>query len=327
MGPGFADNAGVTGLPSIRILLVEDSVAQSRFLQQTLRDLPGGASVDVFAVGSLADAMTHLQSTTVDLVLLDLVLPDSDGFETFEAVHGGRPDIPVIVLSGAGDETIAMRAVAGGAQDYLAKGSLSPELLTRSIRYSLERHRNLEELRGLALRDDLTGINNRRGFLHLAEQQLAMATRTDALVTVLFIDVDRLKWINDTHGHAAGDVTLVDIANVMRSTFRASDVIGRIGGDEFAVLLLDHDDAPAAARAVARFDATLAAHNRAAERPFDLACTVGSAVQKATQDLTIDALLSAADHDMYESREGRSPISTPHARAGGAGENHESENT
>lgn len=296
----------MTSLPSVRILLVEDSVAQSRFLQQTLRDLPDGRGVDVTAVVSMEDALAHLTTESVDLVLLDLVLPDSEGFETFDTVHRYRPDVPVIVLSGADDETIAIRAVAGGAQDYLSKGSMSPELLTRSIRYSLERHRNLEELRCLALRDDLTGINNRRGFLYLAEQQLAIATRSGALVTVLFIDVDRLKWINDTHGHAAGDATLVDVAAVMRSTFRAADVIGRIGGDEFGVLLLDrHAELSAAALAVARFEASVAAHNQGAHRLFDLSCSVGTTVQNATPDMTIDTLLSAADHDMYATRQGR----------------------
>ena len=288
---------------AVRLLLVEDSVTQARFIMQSLRNASSFQPFEVVWVETLADTLTHLEMTPPDLVLLDLVLPDSDGISTFDAVRRARPEVPVIVLSGAGDETTALRAVTEGAQDYLAKSTMSPELLTRSIRYALERDRNLVALRQLAFRDDLTGVLNRRGFLSLAEQQLAVARRTLSPITVLFVDVDGLKQVNDTFGHQAGDRALIDVAMLMKTTFRASDVIGRIGGDEFCAMLLDDGTEPAVALpTVARFQGAIGAHNADGPHRFPLACTVGVVTRKPSDELTIADLLSEADHDLYDTR-------------------------
>ena len=273
---------------------------------QTLREPSSAHPFDVTWAKTLAEALARLAEAPPDLVLLDLVLPDSDGIGTFAAIRDARPDVPVIVLSGAGDETTALRAVTEGAQDYLPKSSVSPALLTRSIRYALERDRNLVELRRLALRDDLTGVLNRRGFLLLAEQQLAVARRTSTPITVLFVDVDGLKRVNDTFGHQAGDRALADVATLMRATFRASDVIGRIGGDEFCALLLDDGVEPAhGPPTIARFQAAITAHNAGGTHAFPLSCTVGVVTRKATDDLSITDLLAEADHDLYDNRRRR----------------------
>jgi len=127
----------------LSVLLVEDSTAQARFIRQTLVDTDSSMPNDVQWVASLGRAMELLEGSAFDLVLLDLVLPDSDGMVTFLTVHEAHPKVPIIVLSGAGNETTALEAVASGAQDYLAKRSLSPEMLERSIRYALARSRTL----------------------------------------------------------------------------------------------------------------------------------------------------------------------------------------
>ena len=127
----------------LSVLLVEDSTAQARFIRQTLVDMDASMPTEVHWVDTLGRAVEGLEASTFDLVLLDLVLPDSDGMATFLTVHEAHPKIPIIVLSGAGNETTALEAVASGAQDYLAKRSLSPEMLERSIRYALARSRTL----------------------------------------------------------------------------------------------------------------------------------------------------------------------------------------
>ena len=127
----------------LSVLLVEDSTAQARFIRQTLVDMDSSMPTDVQWVGTLGLAMELLEGSAFDLVLLDLVLPDSDGMVTFLTVHEAHPKVPIIVLSGAGNETTALGAVASGAQDYLAKRTLSPEMLERSIRYALARSRTL----------------------------------------------------------------------------------------------------------------------------------------------------------------------------------------
>ncbi len=127
----------------LSVLLVEDSTAQARFIRQTLVDMDSSMPTQVQWVDTLGKAMEVLEGSIFDLVLLDLVLPDSDGMVTFLTVHEAHPKMPIIVLSGAGNETTALEAVASGAQDYLAKRILSPEMLERSIRYALARSRTL----------------------------------------------------------------------------------------------------------------------------------------------------------------------------------------
>src|ERR1700738_933787 len=124
-------------LAPLRILLVEDSTTQARFFAHT-RSIMDPATPEVVWVESL-DGALRCPSESIDLVLLDLVLPDSSGIETFRAVRDAHQEVPIIVLSGTGNDALAHQAVAEGAQDYLFKSSLSPEALTRSIGYALAR--------------------------------------------------------------------------------------------------------------------------------------------------------------------------------------------
>jgi two-component system cell cycle response regulator len=285
---------------AVRLLLVEDSSTQARFIQHALRDLQGFSSFDVVWVETLEAALACLECGRVDLVLLDLMLPDSEGVATFARLYGSYSHVPIIVLSGVGDEAIAMRAVSEGAQDYLIKKTVSPELLGRSIRYGLERHRAMAELRRLALVDELTGVHNRRGFMLLGEQQLAVARRAGLPVTVLFVDVDGLKRINDTLGHEHGDRALVAAAELMRRTFRASDVVGRVGGDEFAALLVSETEPATSGE---RLRAAIDEYNRDAGPP-ELSCSVGAVRRDLADDSTLQDLLAEADRAMYRTRQG-----------------------
>ncbi len=284
---------------SLRILLVEDSTTQARFLEQTLQAM-NPAPAEVAWVDDLAHAIAQ-PGDSADLVLLDLVLPDSAGIETFRAVHAAHPRLPIIVLSGAGDERLAHQAVAEGAQDYLFKSTVSPDILARSIRFAIERHRTLDQLRQAAMIDDLTGIYNRRGFTALAEQRLALASRSGAAITVLFVDVDGLKAVNDTYGHQDGDRLLGDLGYLMRITFRASDVIGRIGGDEFCALV-DADDANQTPPAATRLRHAINHHNSTAQRRFRLSCSIGVLCVHPTAGSTLVDLLAQADAAMYNER-------------------------
>ncbi len=150
---------------------------------------------------------------------MDLDLPDSEDLGTFERAYAFAPDVPIVVLTGMEDEEMALDMVKSGAQDYLVKGEVGPDLLLRSIRYAVERHHLTSALRSLSLIDDLTGLYNRRGFSDLGEQHLKLARRTARAVLLVYVDVDDLKTINDTlgpskggpgpgpgRGHSAGDL-------------------------------------------------------------------------------------------------------------------------
>jgi len=160
-----------------------------------------------------------------------------------------------------------------------------------------------ETLRALALIDELTGLYNRRGFFTLAQQQLKTANRTKSRLALLFADFDGLKQINDTFGHPEGDRALIEVANATRETFRESDIIARIGGDEFVVLAVETDGAPAEILA-ARLQENLAAHNAREGRRYELALSVGLARYDPERPCSIDELLTQADRAMYERKRG-----------------------
>ena len=127
-------------MPFLKILLVEDSPADSRLLWEMLRESGIKSRFSLDPAVTLKDALSQLSSRKFDLVLLDLMLPDSSGLDTFRAVHKAYPDVPVVLLTGLSDETLAARAVREGAQDYLVKGQVDAAMLVRSMRYAIERH-------------------------------------------------------------------------------------------------------------------------------------------------------------------------------------------
>jgi len=249
----------------------------------------------------LSKAMQRTSAGGVDLILLDLDLPDSEDVGTFERVQGFAPDVPIVVLTRVEDEGMALKMVKAGAQDYLVKKEITPELLLRSLRYAVERHRLASALRSLSLIDDLTGLYNRRGFSQLGEQHLLLARRTSRAVLVVYLDVDDLKTINDTLGHHAGDHALVRVAELLRETFRQSDIIGRIGGDEFAVMALEASE-DNGAQVLGRLHSRFAQANREGREPFELWVSMGSARFAGHGPASLNGLLAEADDAMYEAK-------------------------
>jgi diguanylate cyclase (GGDEF)-like protein len=161
-----------------------------------------------------------------------------------------------------------------------------------------------EELRRLATIDPLTGLANRRGFFALAEHMLLVAARTRCAVALLFIDTDGLKRVNDELGHSVGDALLIEAADVIRETIRSSDVAGRIGGDEFCVLLVGDPDLDPDA-AVRRLRDTEAAHNARPDRRFTVSMSIGLTSLAPGRSVTLEELIDAADEGMYADKRGR----------------------
>ena len=155
------------------------------------------------------------------------------------------------------------------------------------------------ELEQLALTDELTGLRNRRGFLLLADQARRLADRTHVRCRLLYIDLDGLKNVNDTLGHHAGDALLVDAARVLTGTFRETDVIGRIGGDEFAVLEL-MEKSGQGRNGSHRLQEAIEDFNRHGEREYRLAMSVGVEDLPAAAETSLEAVLAQADIAMYE---------------------------
>lgn len=161
--------------------------------------------------------------------------------------------------------------------------------------------RRAEELRQMALSDELTGLNNRRGFMVMAEERRRKAMQQGRGFTILFIDLNGLKNINDTLGHQEGDAAIVDAAAILRSTFRDTDVLARLGGDEFCALLPE-EGAEGAESPIARLQAMTDIHNMQESRPYKVAMSVGLATFDPANPVPIEDLLERADAAMYEQK-------------------------
>jgi len=232
-------------------------------------------------------------------VLLDLNLPDARGAVAPRTLQKAAADVPIVILTGIADDQLAAENARAGVQDYLLKSEINGDILVRSLRYAMERSRLLAEAKALSIRDDLTGLFNRRGFLGAAEQQLKTASRLGEPVLLLFADVDGMKECNDEYGHAHGDRLLQKAARTLRRTFRESDVLGRLGGDEFAILSLANGQGDSRA-IVARLQRNIEAENADDSQPVPLSLSVGLAFSDPRSGARLDDLMEQADAWMYD---------------------------
>jgi two-component system, cell cycle response regulator len=221
--------------PVVRVLLVEDDEDDYVLTRDLLAEGFGGR-VTVEWASTRSAGLDLLTEALFDVALLDFNLGRETGLDLLREARARGCRTPVIMLTGQDDRTTDLNAMHAGAADYLVKGRVTSDMLERAIRYARERHRLLEEISALSLTDELTGLHNRRAFLTMADQRLQLLERGASLCLLIFADVDGLKAANDTMGHEAGDRLLVDAARVLQSSFRRTDLVARMGGDEFVVL-------------------------------------------------------------------------------------------
>ena len=308
-GLGGTAGAPVAASGGVRRLLhVEDSPTHVALVTAYVAPPSARSAItyEMESASSLAAALERLaRPPAIDVILLDLVLPDAEGLDGLGRVVDAAPAIPVVVLTGADeDEDLGAAAVARGAQDFVGKADLTPSMLRRILRYAVDRQRMVQQLEEQATTDPLTGLLNRRGFFAAAEQHLALADRVGGPVAVLYADIDDLKPVNDELGHAAGDELILAAADVLRRVTRAADVVARVGGDEFCVVLVGATDADALHD---RLDRALALANRHRDRPLSLTAGMAS----GTPPLDLQDLLRRADADLYTRKRER--------KAGGSG--------
>jgi diguanylate cyclase (GGDEF)-like protein len=284
----------------MRILLVEDNPHDARLLQESLAAALQSPPA-ISWVQNLSDALRVAAENRFDCVLLDLRLPDSAGIDTVARFLEAEQFAPIVVLTGSRDEVLGVSAVRMGAQDYLVKDATDISHLVRALQFASERYRLQSHLREQAIVDPLTGLYNRRGFLTLAGPQMKLAKRKQNQLVLLFIDLDGLKEINDNYGHAEGDRALVDVAKLLATNFRESDVVARIGGDEFAVLALKGPDS----RAEAMRERLYVAVERLNEgRKPAIGLSVGL-YDVANEETDLDEILTRADESMYAEKRAR----------------------
>ncbi|MFC1482064.1 diguanylate cyclase [Candidatus Neomarinimicrobiota bacterium] len=212
--------------------LLKSMLAQEQAVKFTCNEASTSVAIEAF-----------LKKQTPDVIVLSLNLNNKSAMEWLE--HISHDNIaPVIVLAGQGNEQIAVEVMKSGAYDYIPKHFLAIEHFTKSIikareQWNLirETERLQKELEHLAIYDALTNILSRRAIMDHAVAEMSRGKRHERPLSVLMIDIDLFKRVNDTHGHLAGDVVIKDIAQSLVENTRSSDYVGRYGGEEFLVLL------------------------------------------------------------------------------------------
>ncbi len=248
---------------ALRLLIVEDDLRSARSLRELL-EASGDPLFTIRHVTTASAASEAVRAGDIDVVILDLGLPDATDLQALIRLEAAVHEIPVIVLTGR-EDALASDALQFGAEDYLRKGEFDFDSLIRSIRYAVERHRGVRDLarvkkqlesanrdlERLTLIEPLTELLNRRGLQQALSREVQHLSRGVTSSAVLVVDLDDFKQINDHLGHGAGDVVLKEVGRRLRGCVRAVDYVGRIGGDEF-MLLLPETDPPEVTRVAER---------------------------------------------------------------------------
>jgi len=231
------------GTDAIRILLIEDNQRHAQLLRETMGEVgpavSGAQPYELMHVAGLAEALEQLKAKEYDVVLLDMSLPEARGLDALLRIRERHEDIPVIALTARGEDDLATQALQAGAQDYLQKGKISGEVLSRAIRSAVHISNLQAALRSLSFIDGLTGLYNRRGFIMLGEPYIKRAQRQKGQFLIVSVDVAGLKQINTAASYDEGDAVLRAVAEILRKSFRDSDLLSRLDGGTFAVMAVD----------------------------------------------------------------------------------------
>lgn len=271
------------------------------------RMLAAGSTPVAFFEASSIEEAGRLLARRPDCVLLDARLAENDAVAFLRDLRGreGILDCPAMILTGHDEETLALQSVRAGAHDYLVKDDVDAATLSRSVRYSIERHRLVQEIHSanrrahhLATHCSLTGLPNRELLLDRMTRAVATARRENRLVALLFIDLDGFKSVNDTFGHLTGDYVLRAVAERLRRNRRATDTLARVGGDEFAILLSHPARATDAGRVAEAVVDALSEPISVNDASLTIRSSVGIAVFPDNAD-SPEELFQRADATMY----------------------------
>ena len=310
-------------------ILIVDTRPTDRQLYITLLSSFGHRLLEA---GDGVEALELARTELPDLVITDIVMPNMDGFTLARRLRAEPllSGVPIIFQTNHYLESeVRKLATASGIRHILGKPAEPQEILhtvhealkkpttptrlpqtgqlqrehlqllaDKLYEKNLELEKTNERLRSLSLTDELTGLNNRRGFMILANGLLKFSRRANHPLCLMYIDMDSLKQINDTYGHAHGDTALTHFAHILTETFRDSDVIARMGGDEFAVLTIDATEGSLAI-IQARLQSNVDAHNLVSMSGYSLSFSLGIIRVDLNTTFTVEALLTQADDAMY----------------------------
>ena len=284
-----------------RVLIIDDDETTHALVRKILSQ----DDIDVVCESDGTRGIMAAKHINPDLILLDVMLPGMDGFEICEllSVQAETAGTPVVFLSGAGSPADRVRGLNTGATDYIVKPFDGEELRAR-VRVAM-RYKALLELESRrAMRDGMTGLWNRIYFDNRLAAESAASLRHSRPLACMMIDLDHFKHINDTHGHAVGDVALREVARLLAERCRTEDVVCRYGGEEF-VILCPSTTAVAAGILADRLRINISELVlQGSHGPLQVTCSIGIA-----DGMSGSALCNAADIALYHAkRTGRNRV-------------------
>ncbi len=325
-----SDNSTEALDKKISIMSVEESDADFKKISNCLKTF---IQLDLTRSKNIKEALSLLNNSPVDLVLSEYFLSDGSGLDILKSLSDSKLEMPVVIIAGQGNETIASEVIDAGAYDYLPKNKISKKSLFRSItntveKFGLEKEIKLAkgkladmssleremkraqiQLAEMSTRDELTGLYNRRYFIESLERELARAKRYKRNLGFCMIDLDRFKDVNDTYGHLAGDMVLSTIGSMFDEHFRQGDLICRYGGEEFAVILQD-TSLKSATAVCERLRKKVSSHRfKYDASDFSISISIGIALYNNLVQWSPVELVSAADQALYQAKkEGRNRV-------------------
>ena len=278
-----------------RVLIIDDEVEIAAYHSIILQE----AGMLTRQLSDPSSVLDVLQDFRADLVLMDMYMPQCNGQELAKLIRQ-VPDylsLPIVYLSGETDLKKQFSAMRIGAEGFLTKPVVSEELVA-AVEIRAERMRTL---RSLMARDSLTGLFNHTTTTHLLESAIANAARKGGELCFAMLDIDRFKLVNDTYGHPAGDQVLLALSRVLQQRLRNTDIVGRYGGEEFAVILPD----VSSARATLLIDELRQSFSRLVFQSAngDFSCTFSAGIAAYPAHQRIEVLREAADKALYKAKD------------------------
>jgi len=290
------------------ILIVDDTATNIDILSELLSD-----KYEIMAALDGEFALEIANDDLPDLILLDIIMPQMDGYDVCKRLKENpvTKDIPVIFITAKSDEESIEKAYDVGGIDYVTKPFKPKELLARvktqlQVRKLIsDLEKSQKELIFLASVDPMTNLYNRRYFINISESLLNLAIRDKIDTSVIMLDIDMFKNVNDTYGHKVGDEVIILLAKILQKFTRKSDIVSRWGGEEF-VILLPHTDTTGALIIAEKIRVESENNIYITQENQKVSFTVSMGVSQVIndQDSTIEASLNRADKALYEAKHG-----------------------
>jgi len=293
-------------------ILVVDDCREDRYTYRRFLEQSTDLSYTILETNTGEEGLALAREESPACILLDYRLPDITGLEFIKkfSAFPGANYTAIVMVTGHGDEVIAVTALKDGAMDYLVKEHLTAGALCRAISNAVKKvelrreiQQRHEELLRESITDELTGVHNRRYTMVRLSEEMERSKRYSTPLSILMLDLDHFKKVNDSYGHLAGDEVLRNFSDMLTELSRSTDVVGRFGGEEFIVILTDTHEHYAHHYAERICELLkLLKHKVSPETEIQITCSIGIASSEKSLS-SVSAFIARADSALYEAKD------------------------